>query len=675
MTHLTRRSILSCSLLLFATAAFAQLLPTPDSAPIALYGDALYNGESELVGRGVVLDDAQTRARSRYPAFALSACGAGAAEIVWREVRRHTDPDGGTHVFYRQHVVGGGLDAELVGSEIGVHRLPNGKLYAIGGQQFESVTISGCPNMSAAKAAEEARERVLYKGEYALQPREAWTMNARISRLGDTKLKLVQIDGTFRAAWFTIGDDAKGEPHAVVLDAENERLLAIRDANPGSDCAPTTNQDGTLNLVTAYSIPVRPELTNWRALKANVAVRGGSEEFTHEAVWIPSSLSMRHVAFHGVAGSNADRFRCVTPEGTGTGYTLFPLKRSESSPIYDDWSVLGLVGPLNGRAVGDALWNTYRTMITFKALGWNGWDNKGSEARVVLNTGESEMGQFMETASLNGPSGSVRIGPPSVMYSLAASLDLVAHEWGHGVIATRAKFNRLDPVGLQMDEGWADVIGMLVEKRAQPTGHELEQSSDWKMHEDAALKDKAGDRTYARGAIDDDADNIPGHDWVGPNYVNSKNYKHYDDRLHQQDTLFDKNHPHATGNMLNVAYLIMAAGGSTDLPSGLNPICARPSAANYQGCEAANAVTFNERLGSSKAGALLFHAITHTVTSSTTWLTVADRVMEAAFAKFNQCQYGPQYNASGEQNTVRKAFAGIGYPPSGATKLRNLECP
>lgn len=664
MTPLTRRSsILSCSLLLLATSAFAQLLPTPDSTPVALDGDALRDAESVLVGRGVVLDDAEASARSGNPAFAVSACGAGAAEIVWREVRRHTGPEGGMHVFYRQHVVSKGLDTELVGSEIGVHRLPNGKLAGIGGRQFESVTISGCPAISAAKAAEEAQERVLlHKGE-SMQDRVAETMNAqRLSRRADTKLKLVQIEGTFRPAWFTIGDDAGGEPHAVVLDAENARLLAIRGANHGSDCAPTE----PLNQVTAYGIPVRPELTNWRTMKANVAPRGGPENFTHEAVWLPTDVGIRHVAYHGV---DSDRFRC-----SGTGYTVFPLKVNTAlhaySPIYNDWDGTPGLTPLYGRAVGDALWNTYRTMVTFKALGWNGWDNAGSEARVVVNVGQSDQGQFMENASSAAPAGSIRIGPSGRMYSLAASLDLVAHEWGHGVIIKRAPFNYLDPVGAQMHEGWADVIGMLVEKRAQATGSGLEQSSDWKMHEDASLNG-----SYARGPIDDDADGIAGHDWVGPNYVYNPslgyatNFTHFDDRMHRQDTLYDPNHDHATGNMLNVAYLIMAAGGSTDLPSGLNPVCARASW--FQGCESTNAVTFNERLGTRKAGELLFYAITNTVTSSTTWEDVADRVNEAAFYKFNQCQFGPQYNAAGEQNAVKKAFAGIGYPRTQPDK----QCP
>jgi hypothetical protein len=121
--------------------------------------------------------------------------------------------------------------------------------------------------------------------------------------------------------------------------------------------------------------------------------------------------------------------------------------------------------------------------------------------------------------------------------------------------------------------------------------------------------------------------------------------------------------------MLNVVHHIMAAGGSTDLPSGLNPICARLS--NLSGCASTNAVTFNERFGPQKAGELLFYALTNHLTASTTWNDVADRVNEAAFAKYNRCSLGPQYNASGEQSTVRKAFAGIGYPRT----QPDIQCP
>lgn len=660
MTALIRRFVLSGSLLLLGTAAFAQLLPTPESTQVDLFGEALLNTESELAGRGVVLDDAQARSKtpslSGRPAMVSSPCGGSPAEILWREVRRATDPGGGTHVFYRQHVVGGGLDAELVGSEIAVHRMPDGRLLGIAGRQFESVAISGCPAINAVKAAEEARERVLlHKGHAPLL--ESSEMSAlRASRLAETKIKLVQIDGTFRPAWFTIGDDAEGEPYKVVIDAENERLLAMHGANPGGNCAPTE----PLNLVTAYGIPVRPELTSWRTMKANVASRPGYEGFTHEAVWIPSNMTIRHVAFHKTDSSSS--YTC-----SGTGYTVFPLKINTSlsccSPVYDDWPLIPGYTPLYGRAVGDALWNTYQTMTAFKAQGWNGWDNLNSDARVIVEAGARDQGQFMETASYTAPAGSVRIGPAFRMYSLAASLDLVAHEWGHGVINKTAGFNYSDPVGAQLHEGFADVIGMFVEKHRQASGTGLEQDSDWKMHEDSAVNG-----TYARGAIDDDADGVPGHDWVGPN----SDFIHFDDRLHRQDTLYNTSHTHATGNMLSVAYFIMAAGGSTDLPSGLNPICARPNAASlYAGCTSSNAITFNERLGPDKAGALLFYAITNTLSSSTTWNDVADRVNLAAFMKYNQCQFGPQYNAAGEQNAVRKAFAGIGYPRT----QPDIQCP
>lgn len=250
-------------------------------------------------------------------------------------MRREADPDGGTHIFYRQHLVGEGLDAELVGSEIAVHRLPDGRLAGIGGRQFGSVVVSGCPSLTAAAAVDAVGERLLRKEEHepGCEPGERDATRAK--RLAQTKLKLVQIDGAFRPAYFTFPADAEGEPYAAVVDAENGRILALQGANPGASCAPTE----PLRPVTAYGIPVRPELTNWRGLKANVASR--AEGPTHEGVFIPSDGLIRHLVYQRVTSDNST-FRC----GSTKYYTLFPLKIDPAlnccSPVYDDVARSGL---------------------------------------------------------------------------------------------------------------------------------------------------------------------------------------------------------------------------------------------------------------------------------------------------------------------------------------------
>lgn len=629
--------MLSSSLLLLSTAAGAQLLPSPESTPVALYGGAVRDAQSKLFGRGVALDDK----KAVPPARVETGCGTSGSEVLWREVRREKDQEGNTHVFYRQFLVGEGLDAELVGSEIAVHTMPNGKLIGIGGRQFENVTVSGCPKTSAAQAIERASEKVLlHRGHYG-RTFEPWTMSTtRNERLARTKLKLVQIDGTFRSAWFTDAMDAEDEPFNVVLDAEDDRLLAINAANLNGNCTPTTPE----SYVTAVGVPVRSEVTNWRTMKANVASRAGTEAYTHEGVWIPSDPALKHIVYHGVESTNG--YAC----GYGSkAWTIFPLKVNSAlstSPIYDT-AVSGY--NFYGREAGDALYNAQKTMWAFKYMGRNSWDGAGGEVRIVVRSGTNEQGTFIQTEQYKGPANSVVIGAPVNMYSLAASLDLVAHEFAHGMIYTSAQFNTGTTQGLEFHEGFADVIAHAVEKRVQVSGTGVEQDSDYVMHEDSASSG------YARGSLDDEADGITGHSWTGPNGSYT-----FNDRLHKNDPNYETTHIHATGNMLSVAYNIMAAGGSTDLPSGLNPICSRLT--TLSGCEPSNAITFNERLGPQKGGDLLFYAVQYTLTSSSTWNDVADRVNEAAFAKYNQCSLGSQYNAAGEQNAVKKAFAGIGYP-------------
>lgn len=640
-----------------------QFLPEPQNVAVSFFGSALADAEKTLVGRGIDLGGP-----SRKPLASIqSPCGEADAEIVWREVRRDTDPEGGMHTFYHQFVAGGGLDAELVGSEVGVHRMPDGKILGISGTQFESVVISGgCPQISAAMAVELATERVLlHKGEYAYAAGRQWTMDARrASRLATTKLELVQVDGAFRPAWFTIGEDAQGEPYTVVLDAVSERLLAITGAHRGANCAPTTPE----SFVYAYGIPVRPELTNWRSLRANVASRHGG--FTHEGVWKPSlpmtsEPLIRHIVYHG---TDSGDFVCADDKR----YTVFPLKVDPAidccSPVYND---IGTTWA--GRAAGDALWNAYKTMFAFRAMGRRGWDGVNGDARVVIMAGGGNATKDRaEWYAFNyaGPAESVVINPPQRFYNLAASLDLVAHEFGHGVISKTANFDNTTVTGKQLDEGWADIVGMIVEQRSHNAGTAGIERADWVMHEDSATSG------YARGALDDDADGVPGHNWSGPG-----GSLPFDDRLHVDDGVADPLFPHQTGNMLNVVYRIMSAGGSTDLPSGLNPICARRP--GLTGCEVTtpekNGNEVMNGMGPTKAGSLLFHALQFWVKRWTTWEYMPDRVIEAAFDKYKSCTYypySPPYHATAEQDIVRKAFAAIGYPSIAyPTSANNLRCP
>ncbi|HEY6137779.1 MAG TPA: hypothetical protein VI670_08450 [Thermoanaerobaculia bacterium] len=125
----------------------------------------------------------------------------------------------------------------------------------------------------------------------------------------------------------------------------------------------------------------------------------GSESFTHEAVWTPSDPAIRVIGYHA---EDTGRFSC---SGT-TGYTLFPLSITSAnccSPVYDEWAGAPGDTQFHGRAVGDAMWHTYKTMFAFKYLGRNGWDGLNSDAKISVEAGTADQGEFMQSPSYDAP--------------------------------------------------------------------------------------------------------------------------------------------------------------------------------------------------------------------------------------------------------------------------------
>jgi hypothetical protein len=60
-----------------------------------------------------------------------------------------TDDLGGKHVAYRQNLVGPAGTAEIFGSEVILHYDDSGALWAIGGTQFTTVSLSSGSEISS----------------------------------------------------------------------------------------------------------------------------------------------------------------------------------------------------------------------------------------------------------------------------------------------------------------------------------------------------------------------------------------------------------------------------------------------------------------------------------------------------------------------------------------------
>jgi hypothetical protein len=644
-------SLLSCLVMAFPLTAEELAYGTP----IFIHGKAADAAERQIAGRGIPLSG------GRMTPAAYDAQG---REVVWREIGRRVDPRGGTHVFYRQFLSDGGVEAELVGSDLGLHYDRNGRLGFIGGNQFVSVTVTNAPEIGPEIASERAHHALQAPAPGRALTESVVEDRVRTERASRSKLQIVRRDnGEFRYVWRTTAAGANGVEQEVLVDAESERIVATNALQRFGNCSPEDPQAP----VAAIGRPSHPNMGSIeRSLIATEAPNrfywfSGSSywaPFTHEAFW-PGQGNVPDVAVYqelGAAGYPSDwntiEFRCN--QSADLSYSLMPLRADDpfgsgsiTDPVYENdhgWK---------GRAAGDALHHTHETMLAFAYMSWNGWDGYGTEASVVLESTlvPADTGVFFRpgTGGSKIPSwGGIAISASVDYHHLATSLDLIGHEWGHGINDAKAGGAfAATTVGSEMDEGWADIVSTIVEKLRQPAGSGLEQSSDWTMHEDS------GAGGYARGALDDDSDSEVGHRW----YKKTSGYRLYKDRIHKDDPHFDAT-PHATGNMLVMAMKLLAEGGYNPIcsRSGTNPVTGLAYSAST-GCSTSVAAQ-----GLSTAIQIMWDTLLYRVPSTVTWETVGNYAMQTAYENYRVC--GAGNNALAKQTAVKNAFSAIGYPPT-----------
>jgi hypothetical protein len=640
------RSLLFSSLTLLAAASAAaedvspqtrmenQPLPTPKMVRISAERNVA-RVIPRIAGRGLNIGELN-----------LQPVNADGRQLVWREVQRDHDQLGGLHITYKQYLVGNGVDAELYGSGMALHYEKGGNLAFVDGAQFESVKLGNSVKLSRGDVARSALQKLrIFAREGAGRDSEI----AAEGREARAELKLVQFGDEFRFAYFTGAVDGNGMPHRLIIDAETDQVLARGVNAAGSNCSPSA---GTLD--SAYSIPVRyndgvPMRTGIKATipTSRVFPPGG---YTHEGTWLYSGIKMtvyNHI-LENTSTASTNAWKCNT--SSTYSYTTFPLYSDTpgGTPIYKDRPGPDPDRAWAGSAAGDALWHTYQTMRTFVGFGRAGWNNSNGPANITIDkfySNDLDRGIFKNGDGITEPATGVVFGAPDRFYSLTASLDAVAHEWGHGVIFSAVGWPY---VGATEDvqalhEGFSDVIGMIVEKRRQPSGYGLEKRDDWDMHEDA------GTSGYARSASDDGAS----HTWTGPN-----GSRQYNDKVHKNDTTGTGTipfGPHGTGNMLNVVHRLMSDGG-------VNPAYSRLGLT----------APFTIGIGSSKAGLILFQALQYRIRSWHGWDDLRDLVKQEAFNQYNTCSYDPlaaNANAENEQMAVINAFANIGYPATAGTVI------
>ncbi len=612
---------------------------------ITIVDDVAANAQRQLVGGGIV-----------FPGGAVkeTAQDSRGRAITWREHKRDRDPKGGLHVLYRQYLVASGVEAELVGAEVGLHYGPSGVLQAVHGTQFQSVHAVNDPSLARAKAAS------LAITAFREQARAHSMAIDKIDRLyapeqGVLEVRTDERSEVQRFVWRMPFRDA-GLFVDVLIDAQSGAVVATNDTMRLNACYPDS-----LSSVSAEVIPVRAgnglpaNMVRW--IGATPTNRG---PYTYEAFWSGAGPLFAAHRWMPLNNSAYHEYRCAD-EG-GKQYGLIPLGTDWSgTPSYDNDTLF------EGRAAGDAMYNTSLTMDAFSRLGRNSWDGNWGNATVIINSPSA--GNYTDTAWFHPgynvpgqtpsgmpPGASVNIAPSAAYWNAAASLDWIAHEWGHGV--TDGRYDLNSAAGRTMSEGISDVIANIVEKMEQPgTSHNppwavLETSSDWVMHEDAASS------SYARGAEDDGA---AGHYWGAP-FGASRLFR---DRIHREDPEYSPAGAHTDGNMLVMAMRLMSGGGK-------NPICQRLP--TLQGCPAQESGVNNPLItgiGFDKTSKIWWNAITNGyINMGTTLDNTANAVLLAARNSYRRC---PNRPALAEQNAVILAFRYIGYPGTGTLTAQG--CP
>lgn len=530
--------------------------------------------------------------------------------IEWRELRSHVDHLGQQHRVIAQFLLTPWGDVRLDGSEVGLHYRDDGALRFADGDQFTAVNIEVTPSFSLPDLPARAIQ--------ALRRSTPAPLNRSALRLvSDAKLVVYRAGSISRVGYEVGVIDGAELPYTVRLDAVTDSFVRAIPLFAGSNCTPDSTTP-----VTASGTAVRSDVGT-RTLTATSTSRGA---FTYEGHKPATGTTPQTQIYQSVPWF--DTFSCGQLD-----YTLFPVRTENNSPSYSDGSDQFL-----GRRAGDGLHQTTQTMEAFRQidpLGRIGWDRNGSTARVLVSTDTSSVGGalFQQTATAKAPANTVIIHPKSStqQYALEAALDVVAHEYGHGMLfswptqLTMTYDYSVSPAlqGAELHEGFSDAIGHMVERLRQQAdwyGTEApETHGDWKIGEDAI----GSGGSFRRADVDDTT-------------VKS----------HRFDTGFVESY-HNRGNQMHVMFRLLVQGGK-------NPFCvANPT---EYGCS----YTSNG-LGLDKAAKIMRHAIENYVRSGSRWTHLANYFRQSAYDLYRNCG-GTNPNADYEQGEVQNAFWQIGYP-------------
>ncbi len=574
-----------------------------------------------------------------------------AGAVVWENYRQVNDPYGLMHAFFRQVLVPtGDLAAEVPpayatggipihDTSIGLHTAAS-RLMFVYGHQVTSASVANSFLIKALpEAAQAALAAVVTAGEYdAFDPalldpasRERWQQSPTLYLRPD------EASDALLLTWRAPVPMANGQARIALVDAGTGYLVGAFDPNPSDSCAPASTA-----WVQGSGIPQFEELGTRNSMRATPTSYFGTT-YPFEAHW-PKEPGVHPAIrlYHGSDGSPDDDplgfpvywivpgqsnpcppepyyycpVNCVA--GLYKRWGMMPIRALNGSPYYED--VFGLNSSL-GRQAGDAIWYSRLTFLTLvQHLNWLGYMGLrdigfANPASVIVHQRNHpiDSASYRFVDDVIGQTDWVVVGARSqAPKPMSACLDVMAHEWGHGVIKYTAISTYDTLTRKELHEGFADVIGHIVE---------------W----------------------DNNPGNTPGGaDWVFAAHCQTSNQVREADSFHNGLCYYNGQYsgacpaqanldPHFGGHMLSVAFRLLAL----DTPHHNNP-AGGPYANNYVRGQ-----------GMTKARTVFFDTLNYYVTESTTWEGLPSLVgAAAAFA----------YPGDGAlQASVICSFQAIGY--------------
>lgn len=241
----------------------------------------------------------------------------------------------------------------------------------------------------------------------------------------------------------------------------------------------------------------------------------------------------------------------------------------------------------------------------FYGLGVDGMDGSGgpghytlANSSVPLITAVAHVGTSWNGASWNGSYMSFGDGDGS-LYEPLVSVDIVGHEYTHGVIDAAGGLEYDDEPGA-LNEAIADIFGTLTELRADPHG-------DWLIGEDVVVS------------------GVPMRDLADPSSVGDPD--HYLDYV--DPSMCSDGCVHTNSSIVNNMFYLLAEGGTH-----------RKSGRTLKG------------IGTEDASAILLEALTSYFTYTTSFRLARRGMVKAA---------GDLYGAgSYQQDAVKEAWAAVG---------------